>query len=63
MPSLETMDATMPTLPRPGARAKGRLVYRAMAQLVRMISSTITVRVTCLSNPAPAIMPGIVAST
>ena len=53
----------MPTLPSPGARAKGRLVYSAMAQEVRIISRTMAVSITCLSNPAFPSMLGTVAST
>ena len=60
-PSFVIIDATIPTLPSPGAKANGRLVYNAIAQLVTIIRRIIIVRVTCLSNPAPDMMFGTVA--
>ena len=48
-PSLVIIDAIIPTLPSPGARANGRLVTNAIAQLVTMIRMIIAVRVVCLS--------------
>ena len=48
-PSLVIIDAMIPTLPSPGARANGRLVNNAIAQLVTMIRRIITVSVVCLS--------------
>ena len=48
-PSLVIIDAIIPTLPSPGARANGRFVTNAIAQLVTMIRMIIAVRVVCLS--------------
>ena len=53
----------MATLPIPGARTKGRLVYRPIAIVVRKIINTIAVRTAPPGRPASPIICGTTAST